>query len=130
MCQGYGHGHELCRLVTGEAEHHTLVARSLEVEHVFVVDIGARLQRVADALADVWRLLVHGHDDAAGLIVEAVLGARVPDVSHRFAGNARDVHVGVGRDLAGHDDEARGHERLAGDATVRVLPEDGVQDSI
>ena len=37
--------------------------------------------------------------------VEAVLGARVSDVSHGLTGDVGDVHMTGRRDLARHDDE-------------------------
>ena len=36
----------------------------------------------------------------------------------------------VGRDLAGDDDEARRDQRLAGDAPLGVVGEDGVEDGV
>ena len=42
----------------------------------------------------------------------------------------RDVDVGVGRDLAGDDDEAGRDQRLAGDASVGIVAEDGVEDGV
>ena len=36
----------------------------------------------------------------------------------------------VGRDLAGDDDEAGVDERLAGDAAVGVVAQDGVEDAV
>ncbi len=76
------------------------------------------------------RLLVDRDDDAAGLGVEAVLGARVADVRDRLADEARDVDVGLGRDLARDDDEPGRDQRLAGDASVDVVGEDGVEDGV
>ena len=56
--------------------------------------------------------------------------AGVADLGDRLADEPRDVHVGLGRDLAGDDDEAGRDQRLAGDAAVRVVGEDGVEDRV
>src|SRR5206468_963856 len=61
--------HQLGRLVTGEAEHHPRVAGAADVH----------------ALGDVGLLLVDAAHDAAGLGVEAVLGARVADLPDGLA---------------------------------------------
>ena len=128
--QGDRQRHELRGLVAGEAEHHALVAGALRVEDVLVVDVRARLHGVRDALADVRRLLVDGDQHAAGLVVEAVLGVRVADVLDGLADDGGDVDVRLGGDLAGHDDGAGGQQGLAGDARVRIVLEDGVEDGV
>ena len=101
------------------AEHHPLVAGADPVERVVVAGVVLHLVRRVDALRDVGRLLVDRDDHAARVGVEAVLGARVADLARSAARtSARDVDVGLGRDLAGDDDEAGRDERLAGDAAV------------
>ena len=122
------HRHELLGLVRRVAEHHPLVARADEVERIGVAVL--RLVRLVDALRDVGRLPVDRDDDAAGLEVEAVLGARVADLGDRLADDRANVDVGLGRDLAGDDDEAGGDQRLAGDAAVGVVGEDRVEDGV
>ena len=130
MGQRDGQRHELRRLVAGEAEHHALVAGALQVEHVVVVDVGAHLEGVRHALADVGRLFVDGDHDAAGLVVVAVQRVRVADLADRLAHDLGDVHVGLGGDLAGDEGKAGGDERLAGHAAVRVVLEDRVEDGV
>ncbi len=107
-------GHELLRLAAGVAEHHPLVPRAPRVH----------------ALGDVGRLLVDGGDDGAGLVIEPVAGVVVPDLRDRPPGHLLEVHVGGGRDLPRDEAQPRGQERLAGDATHRVLPEDLVQHGV
>ncbi len=106
--------HQLRRLVAGEAEHHPAVAGAAHV----------------DAVRDVRRLLVDADQDAAGLGVEAVLGACVADLAQGAPDDARDVHVTVGGDLPADQDQAGGDGRLAGHPRERVLGQDGVQDGI
>src|SRR5579862_2003459 len=120
--------HELVRLVDGVAEHHPLVASALTVERVLVAAL--LLVRVVDALRDVGRLLVDRDDDAACVGVEAELRARISDLGDLAADEPRDVDVDLGRDLAGYDDEAGRDQRLAGDAAVRVLGKDCVENGV
>src|SRR5581483_3663950 len=120
--------HELVRLVRGVAEHHPLVAGADAVHRVRVAVL--LLEGMVDALRDVGRLLVDRDDDAARVGIEAELCARVADLGHLAAHEPRNVDVDVGRDLTGDDDEAGGDERLAGDAAVRVLREDGVENGV
>ena len=90
----------------------------------------ANLEGRVDALGDVRRLALDRHQRAAGLVVEPVVGARVADVAHGVADDRLEVDVGVGRDLAEHEDEPRRRRRLAGDAGVRVVAQDRVQDGV
>ena len=111
--------HELRRLVGRVAEHHPLVARAGDVECIVVGGVGARLVGLVDALGDVGRLLVDRVDDRARVGAEAEVGVGVADLADRLAHDVLDVDVGRRRDLAGHDDEAGVHERLAGHARRR-----------
>jgi hypothetical protein len=122
--------HQLLGLIGRVAEHHPLVARALAVERVVVARVVLHLVRGVDALGDVRRLLVDRDDHAARVGVEAVLRAVVADLVDLRAHGARDVHVGLGRDLAGDDDQTGGDQRLAGDTPERVLREDGVEDRV
>ncbi len=107
-------GHELLGLAHGEPEHEALVAGAAGV----------------DPHRDVRRLLVDRRDDGARLVVESVLRARVADVADRLPDDARDVDVGLRRDLARDEREARRDERLARDAPDRIVPEDRVEDRV
>ena len=119
--------HELGRLAAGEPEHHPLVAGAkLERRGRVVAD----LERGIDALGDVRRLALDRHERAARLVVEAVVGARVADVADRVADDGLEVDVGVGRDLAEDEHEARRRGRLARDAGVGVVADDRVQDRV
>ena len=124
------HRHQLRRLAGRVAEHHPLVAGPGDVELVVVGRVGARLERLVDALGDVGRLLVDRVDHRAGVGREAEVGVGVADLADRLAGDLLDVDVGLGRDLAGDDDEAGVDERLAGDPAVRVVGQDRVEDAV
>ena len=83
--------HQLGRLAAGEAEHHPLVARAeLERRRGVVAD----LERRVDALRDVRRLFLDRDQRAAGQVVEAVVGPRVPDVADGVADDRLEVDVG------------------------------------
>ena len=128
VCQRDGQRHVLLRLVRRIAEHHALVACA---DGVFDIHVAlARLERLVDPLSDVRRLLVERDENAAGVGIKAVLGARVADLAHRLADDLRDVDVAFRRDLADDVDLARRHERLTGHAAVRVLCEDGIEDAV
>ena len=100
-----GHGHERGSFVAGVAEHHALVAGT---------HLGVLVFRLAmllfpagvDAAGDVGGLLGDGIEHAAGVAVEAVLGAVVADAAHDLAGDLGDVHPGFGADFAGNHDHA------------------------
>ena len=89
-----------------------------------------RLVGAVDALGDVRRLLVDRGDDAAGLGVEAELGAGVADLGDLLARQLLDVDVGVGRDLPGDDHEPGGDQRLAGDPADGVVGEHRVEHRV
>ena len=128
MGQPHGHRHEVGRLVAGEAEHHPLVAGSHPVERVDPAP--AALQGVVHSLGDVRRLPVDGHDNPAGVAVEAVGFPVVADLADRLSGDPGNVDIARGGDLSGHDDEPGGEQRLTGDPGLAVLPQDGVEDGV
>ena len=71
-----------------------------------------------------------GHHDAAGLVVEAVLGTCVADLFDGLAGDGRDVDVRVGRDLPCYLHKPRAEQGLTGYAAVGVFGHDGVEDGV
>jgi hypothetical protein len=76
---------------------------------------------VVDALGDVGRLLVDRVEDGARIGREPEVRVGVADPGDGLPDDVRDLHVGLGRDLAGDDHQPGVHERLAGDAAVRVV---------
>ena len=88
------------------------------------------LVRGIDALCDVGRLLVERNDDAAGGRVEAPLGMRVADLGDPLAHELGNVDVDLRRDLARDDHEPGRDQRLAGDAALRILGQNGIEDGI
>ncbi|TWG87595.1 hypothetical protein L602_001600000760 [Cupriavidus gilardii J11] len=116
-----GKRHQFRRFVAGVAEHQALVAGTL----VQVV-VGGTI----NALGDVRRLLVVGHQDSAALVVDAVFGVVVADA---LDGLARDLDV---VDVGGRGNFARQYHQsgiaqgFGGDARILVLGEDGVQNGV
>ena len=122
--------HQLRGLVRRVAEHDPLVARADPIERIVVPGVVLHLEGVVDPLGDVGRLLVERDDHCARLGVEAVLGAGVADLGDPVANEPGDVDVCRGGDLARDDDEAGRHQRLARDAPVGVVGQDGVEDRV
>ena len=104
-------GHQLGRLVAGVAEHQALIAGALLLVEPFAF---------GDALRDVGRLRLDRREHAAGLVVEAHRRVGVADVFDHAACELAEVDHGLGRDLAGDDDEAGLAQRLAGDAALAI----------
>ena len=123
-----GQGHQFVGLAAGEADHHPLVARP----GVGVVEraVPAVFERGVHRRLDVGRLLVHVLNDFAGGVVNADGVVVVADAFHRFADDRLVVHLGGGGDLAEDVDEAGACGGFAGDAGLRVLLVDRVQDRV
>ena len=111
--------HAFRGLVGGVSEHHALVARAL-----LLVALGI------DAHGDVGRLPVDRGQHGAGPPIEAVGGVGVPDRLDGLANQVGNVHVGIGRDLAGDDRHAGGDQCFTGHPGGRIAGEDGVEDRV
>ena len=113
--------HEAVGLGARVAEHHALVARALfEVQALAFVD----------ALRDVGRLLVVGHEHGATLVVDAVVGVVVADLLDGVARDLLEVDDGAGGDLAGEHHETGVAQRLGAYARELVLREQRVEHGI
>jgi len=112
-------GHELGRLVAGEAEHHALVAGSL-----------LALLGSLDAPRDVAALAVDGDPDARVVAIDAVPGVRISDLPERVPDDLLDVGVAFRRDLSGDVDRSRRRQGLDGRMGIRVLFEQVVEDGV
>ena len=123
-----GDRHQLFGFAAREAEHHALVARS---------DGGERfggallhLERLIDAERDVRRLFVDRDRDAARIGVKAEARIGIADLAHGVADDLWYVDVARCGDLAGYVHLTRDDERLARDATHRILRENGVEHRV
>ena len=129
-----GQGHQLLGLAAGVAEHEALVSRALLGSFLApgFARPGALLVALGfvDALGDVGRLLVDAGQDAAGFVVEAVMGAGVADLADRVADDLLEIGVALRGDLAGDEHHAGRGYRLAGDAALGVLGQQGVEDGV
>ena len=126
--------HQLGGLVRRIAEHHTLVAGAyVGVLHAAARIRGARLlclQRLVDAHGNVRRLLIERDNDAAGVGVKSVFGARVSDLADRVTHGLLNVHIGFGRNLAHHKHQSGRDRRLAGDTAHRILRDHRVKHRV
>ena len=111
-----GEGHELLSLISGVAEHDTLVTSTVVLK-------GA----VVKTLRDIGRLLLDGNEDVAGLVVEALGGVVIADLLDGVADDLLVVELGLGSDLAENHDHAGLGGRLAGDLGEGVLGEAGIE---
>ena len=125
-----GQRHQLGRLAAGEADHHALVARPLELEGVGFARSLALLERVVHAGRDVRRLLLQIDLDERVVGVKADLLVVVADGADGVPDRALDVEVGVGRDLADDHAEALGDRRLAADPSPGILRQHAVEHRV
>ena len=107
-------GHQLRGFVAGIAKHHSLVAGAAGV----------------DAHGDVAGLLVDAGDHGAGVGVEAVERVVVADGGDRASNQRLEIHVSLGGDFAGDDDQAGGGQGFAGHAAGRIFGQAGIEDSV
>ena len=106
--------HQLRILIAGIAKHHSLVAGAAGVH----------------AHGDVAGLLVDAGDHGAGVGVEAVERVVVADGGDGAADQRLEIHVGLGGDFAGDDDQAGGGQGLAGHAAGWIFGQAGVEDGV
>src|SRR5688572_652456 len=83
-----------------------------------------------DTLRDVLRLLAEAVQDGARIAVEAFVRVVVTDLEHCLANDVLDLDHGVRGDLAGDDHHAGLRHRLAGDAALRLLRQNRVEDRV
>jgi hypothetical protein len=95
-------------------KHHALIARAAGIH----------------AHRDIGRLRLDQIMYAAGIGIESVGGVVVSDVFDGAARDARNVHVSLGGDLAGHDASAGSDQNLAGHAAGGVVGKNGVQHRV
>jgi hypothetical protein len=114
-------GHQVGRLVGRITEHEALVARALLLVEAFAL---------GDALRDVRALLLDRAQDGARVAVEADRRVVVTNLEHRAAHDGRHVDGGGRGDLTRDDHHAGLRERLARNARLRVLRQDGVEDRV
>ena len=128
--QPNGHRHEVVVVVAGVAEHHSLVAGAQCIELIFSARTRTVLVADVDASGDVGTLLAERHQHGTRRAIETLGPVVVANVENRLTRHRRDIHHGRGRDLAGHHAQTSGQEGLTGDASVGVLRQDGVEDTV
>ncbi len=108
------HGHQLFGLVAGIAEHQALIARAAGV----------------NAHGDVRRLVVDRGNNGAGLGVEAILSAGIPNVANHFPGQVAKVDVGVRGDFARYQHQSGSNQGLARHAAARIVLQHRIENGI
>ena len=83
-----------------------------------------------DAHGDVRRLLADGIQYGAGFPVKTYLRAVIANVADGMAHDFFKVHPGAGSDFTGNDDHAGLDHGLNGNARLRVLLKNGVEDGV
>ena len=116
-----GGRHQLGRFIAGVAEHQALVASAL---------IQVNASTFIDALRDVRRLLVVGHQHGATLVVDAVFRVVVADAFDGLARNLNIIHIGVRGNFASQHHQTRVAQGFGSHAGGRVLSQDGVKDGV
>jgi hypothetical protein len=113
-------GEELRGLISGIAEHDTLVTSAEILKSLIVVK----------TLSDIRGLLLNSDEQVEGLIVEAFLGAVVTDVLDGITDNLLVVDVGTGGDLSEDHDHTGLGGSLASDLGEGVLSQAGIENGI
>ena len=113
--------HQLGGLVGRVAEHVALVARA---------DLLRLLAAARDGRVDLARLRVDVVDEAARLVVEALLRRVEADLLDRVAHDRLVVELRVGGDLAEDHDEVGARARLARDVRLRVTRKARIDDRV
>ena len=115
-CQRHRQRHQLRRLGTGTAEHHTLVTGTAHL--------------VIGAHSNIRRLGMYLTKDLHSVSAETGALVGITDFTDHLTGNALIVHHSLGGDLTADQAEVGGDSDLAGHTGVGVLGKAGVQDRI
>ena len=113
--------HQFRRLITGKAEHKSLVTRTLLGGGFAGRSLGI------DALRDIRALRgqVIVYENAVS--VKHIIVIHVANPANGIAHDLLDVELRLGRDFATDTDDVAFDERLAGDTTASILREAGIK---
>ncbi len=121
MSIGQGCGHQLRSLITGKAEHHSLISGS---------DLPVIVKGVIYPQGNVRALAVNGGHHRAGVAVKAVFRPVIADFPDGFPGDSGNVHIAAGGDFPHHKYHARGGNGLTGHPGLGILLQNCVQNGI
>lgn len=113
-------GEELGCLVSGIAEHDTLVTSTELLESLLVVK----------ALSDIGRLLLNGDEQVTGLVVKTLGRVIIADVLDGVTDNLLVVKLGLSGDLTKDHDHTGLGGSLASNLGEGVLPKASIEDSV
>jgi hypothetical protein len=125
-----GERHQLRGLAAGEADHHPLVPRPLQLERVIFERSLALFERVVDTRRDVGGLLLQVDLDQRVVGVETALFVVVADVADRVPDRPLNIKLGVGCDLTDHHTQTLRDRGLTRDAGMRILREHSIEDGV
>ena len=111
--------HVVVGFVTGVTEHHSLISGTL------IHGLGTFYSPV-----DVGRLLVYGREYSAGVAVEFIFAACVPDAVDDAAGDFVQVDVSTRFYFTGEDDLPGGYQCFASDFRLGVVSEKFVEQGV
>ena len=120
--------HQLRRVTVGVAKHHALVAGSCV--QIIGFDAFTAFQRLVDTLGNIGRLPADRSQDRTIVGIKTAIMAGVADLTNRFPDNVRYLDISRCCYFAHDQDHAGGGDGLAGDARIRILAQDGIQDRI
>ena len=123
-----GQRHQLRRFITGIAEHHALISRTVEVIGVLLPVF--QLQGVIHAQRNIRGLSVNCGEHSAGVAVKPLAGIVVTDIADNAADNLGDIHVAARADLAHNEHLARCAGGLARHAALRILFHNCIEDCV
>ncbi len=109
-----GHGHQLFGFVAGVAEHQALVASAARIH----------------AHGNVGRLALDGAHDRASGGVKTVESVVVADLLDGLANQFVVIDVRASGDFSRNHDQARSHQRFAGNTALGILPHHFIENGI
>ena len=131
MRQIYRQRHQRFGLVGCIPEHHALIAGALGLVALLARGSGLLLGiQTRHTLVDFFALFAQRHHHAAGISIQADLGARIADIAYHVTHDALDIAVSFAGHLAEDEELALGGRRLHGDMRMRVLPQHIVQNRV
>ena len=125
MSQGNGHGHHFRGFIAGKAKHHALISRA-----GFMLIRSPGFQGRVHPLGNVRGLIMQRGQHCAGSAVKALLGPVVADFVNHLAHDVRHRRIALGGHFAHHHHQPRGGAGFAGNAGIRILFQQRVQNGV
>jgi len=117
-----GKRHQLLSLISGIAEHVTLITSTN-----FLGGLGAV---AVDRVSNLRALLSNRDNDGASLVIESLVGIIKPDLGNGGTGNLLVIDQTIAADLTNNENSSGGGGTLTGNLGMGVDSEGGVEDTI